>query len=738
MTYARYFKISSYCLMTSGFAAIAATGAIDLFSIVLFGSALIASWFVDTERLHRRLPSWVLNCVVVAYLPVYLLDLKVISRSFVVSTIHLIFLMATVKVLTRATDRDYAYLYLISFAELLAASTLTIDLTFAVSLLVFVFSGVTTLILYEMRRSNARALRHARIQPVVVPRAMQGTGLELFSSFPSRAMTAMSVAVTLLILLLSVPLFLVLPRVSLGIYKRPPGRTQFMSGFSERVELGELGHIKLSDAMVMRVRLGEGTPNLPADLKWRGVALDHYDGRAWSRSRLGRRALAADSGYYKLEESTYGPETLWQTYFLEALSTEVVFGSHRALAVSREIGALSRDASDNLFTSRHPFSKLRYSVLSEIVRPDPALIPEIPGPLEESIRATALQLPRLDPRIGILAAEVTRQEKHPYRKALALEAYLRTNFGYTLEMSGTPEGGDPVAGFLFVVRRGHCEYFATAMALMLRKVGIPARLVNGFRSGEYNSLGKDWIVRQYDAHSWVEAYFAPYGWVEFDPTPPDPQRPGRRFTRMLSNLADAVGLWWSEEVVNYDLLKQFQLVRSVRAWTERQVGDRAVRAWRSARQGISAGIDAALNRRWSSLQAGGAAATAVVCLLMFRMRSRWLPALKRSLRRLVFPADRASVIESFYAEAMRLLERHGLRRRRGQTPLEFAADLGAHPVRPDLTALTGIYYRMRFGPGSSDEDLAEARRILNSMKKLSGPRRPAAAPENRPPGQASQ
>jgi protein-glutamine gamma-glutamyltransferase len=722
MSYARYFKFASYCLIASGFVAITATGAVDLFSIVLFGSAFFASWFIDTERLHRRLPGWVLNCVAAAYLPIYLLDLKLISRSFVVTTIHLIFLMAAVKILTRATDRDYVYLYLISFAELLAASTLTIDLTFAVSLLVFLFSGVTTLILFEMRRSNARALRNARILPVVVPSALRGTGLELFSSFPSRAMTLMSISVTLLILVLSVPLFLVVPRISLGRYKRPPGRTQFMSGFSERVQLGELGNIKLSDTMVMRVRLGEGTPYLPANLKWRGVALDHYDGSAWSRSRLGRTALVAEGGlYYKLEESTYGPETLWQTYFLEALSTEVVFAGHRVLAVSREIGSLNRDASDNLFTSRHPFSKLRYSVFSEIVHPDPALIPQNPAPLPDRVRATALQLPALDPRIGILAEEVTRQEKHPYRKALALESYLRSNYGYSLEMRGTPKGGDPIAAFLFDVRKGHCEYFASAMVVMLRKLGIPARLVNGFRSGEYNSIGHDWIVRQYDAHSWAEVYFAPYGWIEFDPTPPDPQRTGHRLARMLFNVVDAVGLWWSEEVVNYDFMKQFQLVRAGRRWAE-HIKEAAASLFEHSRDRVASWAHSARRITWSPLHATAGAMVVAGALLLFLMRARWAPRLARALRRAVFPADRASVIESFYGEALRLLEHHGLRRDPGQTPLEFAAELGPHPARPTFTALTTLYNKVRFGDAGTSDDLSEAERLVTSLRRLSTPR----------------
>jgi transglutaminase-like putative cysteine protease len=576
---------------------------------------------------------------------------------------------------------------------------------------------VTTLILFEMRRSNARALRNAQIVPVVVPRALRGTGLELFSSFPSRAMTLMAISVTLLILLISLPLFLALPRVSLGVYKRPPGRTQFMSGFSEHVRLGELGSIKLSDAIVMRVKIGEGAPELPRDLKWRGVALDYYDGSGWSRSHLGRTALTPDNDlYYKLEESTYGPETVWQTYYLEALSTEVIFAGHRALAVSRDIGPLNRDPSDNLFTSRHPFSKIRYSVLSEIVRPDPALIPERPEPPPDKVRATALQLPRLDPRIGILATEATRHEKHPYRKALALETYLRNNYDYSLEMRASGKDADPIAAFLFDVRKGHCEYFASAMTVMLRKLGIPARIVNGFRSGEYNDIGNDWIVRQYDAHSWVEAYFAPYGWVEFDPTPPDPPRPGRRFARMLTNVADAIGLWWSEQVVNYDFMKQYRLVQSGRRCAER-LKEAAVEAFLRTRGRVSAWAEDARTGRSPAL-AGTAALLLALAVTLLLTRKRWFPQAARSFRRILFPGDRASMIGSFYAEGLRVMEGYGLRRTRGQTQLEFAAALGAHPARAEFTALTDIYNRIRFGDAGSPEDLGEARRLVRSLKRL--------------------
>jgi transglutaminase-like putative cysteine protease len=675
------------------------------------------SWFIDTEKLQRRTPAWLLNTVALAYFPFYLLDYKFISGSFVVSTIHLIFLTAAVKILTRSSDRDYVYLYLISFAELLAASILTVDLTFSISLLVFLVSGVTTLMLFEMRRSNARAQKQATILPVVVSRDLQGTGLELFSSFPARTLSLMSVAITAMILLTSVPLFLVLPRIAVGAYKRAPGRSQFISGFSERVRLGELGAIKLSDALVMRVRIGESIGDIPPNLKWRGIALEHYDGRSWTRSRPGRTRVAEKEGHFKLQEYIHGPRTLRQTFFVEALSTDVVFAGHRALAVSSEIKNLLRDASDSLFTVRHPSSKIRYSVVSEIMDPDPALIPEDAERVPDDIRAATLQLPPISPRIGLLAREITRHEKHPFHKAAALEKYLLDHYQYSLDMSGTAGTDDPLATFLFDVRKGHCEYFASAMAIMLRTIGIPARLVNGFRMGEYNAIGRDWIVRQYDAHSWVEAYFAPYGWIEFDPTPPDPERAKQPLLRILTNLADAIGLWWSDEVINYDFQKQFSLVASFREALmdgRQKLADLASRA-------RDLGRDKAGTLRFRKLLSRPHLVIVVVLAvtlgILLRRKTCWSLWVKRSLKRLLFPIDSNLFVESFYTEALDLLRLRGFQRDRNQTPLEFAASLGGHPARSEFTTLTHVYNKMRFGGGpASTEDLSRARRVLKGLR----------------------
>jgi len=122
------------------------------------------------------------------------------------------------------------------------------------------------------------------------------------------------------------------------------------------VELGEIGRIKESDAVVMRVKVSVPPSKLPEGLKWRGIALDRYDGRVWSRSNPRRRAVTLQEGrFFKLEEFTHSRYLLSQTYFLEALSTDVVFASRKVLAVSKDVGYLQQDSSDGLYTSRHTF-----------------------------------------------------------------------------------------------------------------------------------------------------------------------------------------------------------------------------------------------------------------------------------------------------------------------------------------------------------------------------------------------
>lgn len=713
MSFARYFKLSSYCLIGSGYVAIAATGSIDFIALAVFGCAFVASWFIDTARLYARIPPWVLNVLALAYIPFFFIDYKLVSHSFVVSTIHLVFLMAALKILTLARDRDYAYMYLISFAELLAASTLSIDITFALSFFVFLVSGVSTLTLFEIRKSHAAAQSQGSVQPVVVASRLRGTGLELFHRFPARTMFGMSVGMTLMVLVVAGPIFLLLPRVTLGRYGRLGGRTQLLTGFSDQVELGTIGTIKESDVVVMRVRVGEPPGKLPKNLKWRGIALDHYDGRTWSRSNLLRYPVPIQGEYFKLERSVLTPNLLWQTFYLEALTTDVLFASHKVVAVSRDLRMLQRDTFGNLYTAGRTFGRQRYAAASDPTDADPAVIASWPLSYPEDVKKCCLQIPPEDPRIGELAKEATQGASDPFGKARALESYLRTHYGYSLELKGPPASKDPLAMFLFDVREGHCEYFASAMAIMLRELGIPARLVNGFRTGEYNRLGDDWTVRQYDAHSWVEAYFAPYGWVEFDPTPPDPRHPRFALATMLSNIADAVDLWWWEDVVNYDLWKQYRLVAAV-STAARSLQSKAtdlldrIASWR---RGAAEGLSSSVEWKWVALMIAAVAGASILL-----QKTRVWKRLRRVLRVQVYRRSKALAVREFYADALDLLASHGHNRGRDQTPLEFAATLHQHPAGVPFAVLTQLYNQIRFSRFVSPGSFHEADSLLKSLK----------------------
>ena len=142
-----------------------------------------------------------------------------------------------------------------------------------------------------------------------------------------------------------------------------------------------------------------------------------------------------------------------------------------------------------------------------------------------------------------------------------------------------------MGSFLFRSKSGYCEYFAAAMAVMLRTLNVPSRLVNGFQTGTYNRMGKDFVVRARDAHSWVEVYFTGYGWVPFDPTPADPHPvlPGE-----WDDYIDTAALFWNEWVINYDFSHQVQLAREVEQDSRNFQQIFRERSERLKRQGIRA------------------------------------------------------------------------------------------------------------------------------------------------------
>ena len=715
MTFAKSFKISSYCLIGSGFAAIASTGAIDTISILLFSCIFIISWFVNTHTIRQTMSPWRSYGLAVSYAFFMAVDYKLLSLEWTPVFLHLLFFISATKLLTHTKDRDYLQLYLVSILELVVAGTLTLNITFIFCFLIFLFAGVSSLCLFEMRRSHAAIQRQANVRPYITIKSPQEAGLELFAHFPSRIFSLAVLGMTLLIMAGAIPLFLLIPRVHPVFNRQPSGPTRLISGFADRVELGRGGAIQQSDAIVMRIRTDIPPAALPPNIKWRGLAFDYFDGRSWTRRDQNRHAIPVQGRFYKLEDSAQGTNWIQQTFFIESLSTNVVFAAHRALAISRDAGTLQRDSLENLYADRKLHSKLRYSVISDRVDPAPLNILDF-APIPPEILDTYLQLPEMDPRIAQLANAATHGISSRYAKALALGKYLRSHYAYSLKLERTPGNQTPLARFLFDVRSGHCEYFASALTIMLREIGIPARLINGFRTGEYNSIGNNWTVRQYHAHSWVEAYFPPYGWIEFDPTPTDPPSPRTAFSQRMSDLWDAMGLWWWDGIVSYDSPKQYLVLNTLFSFTDRLLNgiEHMIESVKDLCRSVPALLHSPIGalgfgRKWAPWILGVLIA---VALLIVFVRIRVI----RIVRRILYRNNARTIASSFYAEALQLLRLRGIESPRELTPMEFAQSLGNHPASSSLLALTHMYYAARFGYPDIPFPQEQAQSLIHSLK----------------------
>jgi hypothetical protein len=312
----------------------------------------------------------------------------------------------------------------------------------------------------------------------------------------------------------------------------------------------------------------------------------------------------------------------------------------------------------------------------------------------------------LDPRVRTYARTIVLDAgvRNRYDIAKAFESHFRENFGYTLQM--TAGGKDPLADFLFRVKAGHCEYFSTAMAVMLRTEGIATRVVNGFLPGEYNGTADVFTVRQSDAHSWVEVYFPETNaWVTFDPTPAagrvEPQHAG--FTAALGKYAEAFELLWFQYVVGYDRQEQRTLATSLHnqatryQYTVAKAVDRLQRLssplWQ---QPVWALVLLAL--------------LAAIALLLIRFKRFGWRGLKIRTR----PVDSARSAIEFYERLTRLLIRKGFKRAPDQTPLEFATSAGLN----EAVIITGAYNRVRFGAEQlSAAELSQIEALLSKAER---------------------
>jgi protein-glutamine gamma-glutamyltransferase len=624
---------------------------------------------------------------------------------------------AALQVVRLATRRGAAHdqqVIVLALMHLIAGTVLGGGMSYGLCFIGFLVVAPGALVLSHLRRevegNYRQGARDRTGLPVDVPRILRSRRVI------GRSFLVFTCSLSIPIFLFTALVFVMFPRVGLSFLLLGQDHRERVVGFSDRVDLGGVGRLRADPTIVMRVE----HPNLPAEppvrlaLYLRGAAFDRYNGHSWSRT-TGSTQLRAEQLGNSVRIRRW-PDPVHDRKLridLEAIDPSVVFVPPDAVALTILTPTnVVPSAIPSLYMSQE--GQLTYRTLNEGgLRYEVALADgnESPlPPLDPASRARYLALPAdLPARVAELAKTWIGGETDPERRAKRVEAALRKGYRYDLE---SPSGAtkNPLDDFLFVSKRGHCEFYSTAMAVMLRTQGVPTRNVNGFIGGTFNRFGRYYAVRQGDAHSWVEVYVDGKGFVRFDPTPPADAAPQSEITGVLAfvrDMVEAAAQRWDRNVVGYDMRQQISLFRAVR--------DRYSELKSKSR--VASTMLASPRRTFLSV-------TGLLLLVgagVYWYRRRGKPTPKPT------PPSEVEARQRETAELYRALDAalamRGTPRPSGTPPLTHARMLAVlgHPVAEVATQLTERYLRARFG--SEPLSVDERREFLRQVRELSRPPR---------------
>jgi transglutaminase-like putative cysteine protease len=689
----RFFQFALLGLVASGFLAVAGSGYLDLPTVVLTSAGLALRGLTIAGWPRLDFSERAVTIVTAVYAAFFLLDCFVLSKELLPAAVHLVFFLAVIKVLTAKTGRDYAYLAAVAVIELMAAALLSIDLKFFLALAVYLLFAIAALTGSEIRRS--------------MERAASTTAHEGLRRFHFR-LGLLAGFIAFGILALTAAMFFILPRTADAALSRFARRAWF-PGFADQVNLGMTGAIMDDSRPVMHVRIFGNPP--PGALRWRGAALAEFDGRSWSNTDTRKIRIRVRNGQADLGPAPERGRHLEYHVIFDAIDADALFFVGAPEKVDLPAPSLLR-GEGGAYTLDYPIPQGFHYDAYSVVEGSPE--PGYPAPLHPEERERYLQLPaRLDARIPALARAMSSQALTDLEKAGAIETRLQRDYRYTLELPKRAPA-DPLADFLFRRKEGHCEYFASAMTVMLRSEGIPARIVTGFLGGEYNRFTDLWVVRASDAHSWVEAWIRNMGWVTFDPTPPGPAPHTFAFLSTLGLYLDAAQTFWRNWVVGYDVGRQGALADRMEEGA-RGIGIRwydaaeAVQsAWRAGKAAATRGVMAALAAAIAAAVALWLAAPAL--LRLFRMRRR-----RVRMRRGQADGSDATML---YRRMLHVLKRRGFSKPAWFTPMEFADSLPRGRMAAAVAEFTAAYNALRFGGRAGGA--ARLSDLLNELERLGG------------------
>ncbi len=710
-----------------------------------------AFWLTDVRGLIS-LNRTLVNIGAVVALLLSLLGLRRfdgLTQVFVIA--NLLVYLQVVLLFQKKEIRVYWLLMLLSLMEVVVAAAFEQEVWFGILLFGYLFAGLAAMTFLFLHQEQ---LRHHAAEPppppvpqlrwplaqieasfTSVPRGHTALGRELF--FRMLRMTAV-------VAVLAAVVFSVMPRLGRGGWRQAAGRPLRAVGFSDSVALGELGRVIEDAHEVMRVRLIDNNTQelikVRGSIYFRGAVLNHYRRGRWSF-----RSTEYDTGYSALPRPPvpYRQELVRQEITIEPMDRNELFSIWPFTSTQYDSRLIFNHRLQRLVRPRWlTRERFTYRLLTPALHHE-SQVPLVPYYFDASRppdiyrEPVPTEGPNGLPGLVALAekwvGEDTLASKNRYACATLLERQLRTSKQFHYSLEGQPRDShlDPIEDFVTKHPAGHCEYFATALALMLRSQGIPARVVVGYRCDEWNDLGQFYQVRQLDAHSWVEAYlpssdvppdvtrllshwdWSAGGWLRLDPTPvSDEISLTNRFLVSTDKYLTWLDYVWNNYIAEMDWGRQQRAVYdpAVKAVTDTGRTLLNPQRWREFFHNLGQRLHF---RSWFRWQIGLAAlATIAIVVVAYRWLRRFLrPYLaKWGLRRARRTRRRPPQVE-FYRRLEAILARRGLVRAASQTPHELAL-----LAREKLTQTTGnpqvaqlpeqlvdTFYRVRFGHDSLDK-----------------------------------
>jgi transglutaminase-like putative cysteine protease len=497
-----------------------------------YSGAFAAFFLLALAFEYRRtfpLPRWLLTCLALSVILLTLLRIN--TDEFITLVVEALLILLAIKLLGEKKFRDYMQIYLISLFLLIGSALLSLDIDFLLYFVCMIFLvTVTVVLLTFFSQDNALTLP----LPTVV------------------RITSKSSLISVIAIPVTVLMFLLLPRTSYPIFHFLNKGAHASTGFTDRVSLGKVTDIQEDTTVIFRASMERVPEEL---LYWRGIVLDFFDGASWTSIQ----SDMPDDGRGRMG----GRRQVRQTIYLEPYGNRYLFALDKPTGVSlrytKKSSALTYALSESIFR------RIKYDSVSALSD----LLPE-----KEIDRSVYLQMPEKDFAQTRALVKNLSSGKSREETAQTILRFLRSG-EYQYSLRNLPVSDDPLEDFLFRSKYGNCEYFASAMAVMLRIAGIPARLIGGYKGGYYNGAGEYYVVPQKNAHVWVEAYFEKgtltdsSGWLRMDPTPAGIENfvsePSGAFLFKVRLLMDSMNYYWNALVINYDFSKQASLIQKLRS-----------------------------------------------------------------------------------------------------------------------------------------------------------------------------